>query len=128
MGLRKVCCCLCQTACIVLGICEIIRSLFVAALVMLLLIGGPHGIPKSESWTEGYIEFVDRNFEEVVDPTRRENLEEFFSTCEIFAVIGLALSVILLISSSLMIFGACHKRRGFFLPMLITSPIQLLYW
>ena len=125
MGFKKVCCCLCRTGCIVFGICELFRSLLLAVFLLLLLIRSPPG-SKGEVWAGNYMDYMDQHFEVVVDELSRPNLEEFFSGCHIFVWIGLVLSFILMINSGFLIYGACHKRKEFILPMLIINPIQFL--
>merc|ERR1712025_856558 len=121
MDLRRYCCCLVQTACKVFGVLEILYSLDNFVIVLWLMITGDLG----KDWTEIYMEFMDFHFEEEVKETK--DLKNFLYGCTIFSWIALVLSFILMTSSVLLIYGACHKQRGFFLPILIAIPIQTIF-
>ena len=121
MNLRRYCCCLVQTACKVFGVLEILYSLDNFVIVLWLMITGDLG----KDWTEIYMEFMDFHFEEEVKETK--DLKNFLHGCTIFGWIALVLSFILMTSSVLLIYGACHKQRGFFLPILVAIPIQTIF-
>ena len=121
MNLRRYCCCLVQTACKVFGVLEILYSLETFVSILWLMITGDLG----KNWISSYIEFMDFHFEEEVKETK--DLKNFLHGCTIFCWIALVLSFILMTSSVLLIYGACHKNRGFFLPILVAIPIQTIF-
>jgi hypothetical protein len=121
--MEKCCCCTVRTACLIFG------SLYLIGSILSIGKDGKEVLAemgKSRYQKEQEIDLLVQGTREMGIPTSREDIAFFLSTAHYQTMVGIVMSVLLVISSALLLYGVHSKKEKLLLPSLILWPVDTI--
>jgi len=119
--MERCCCCRVRTACLILG------SLYLLGSLSSIGNGVQEIMKKSGKSKDDYqieVESMVEDMNSIGYLTTNEQMEEFLSMASMWNIVGIVLSVILVITSGLLLYGVHAAKDKFLLPTLVFFPVD----
>jgi|ERR1712059_115013 len=121
--MEKCCCCTVRTACLIFGGLYLIGSI--------LSIGRDGKELMAEMSKSSYeksqeIDTLVQGMQELGIPTSREDITFFTTTALYQTIVGIVMSLLLVISSALLLYGVHSRKEKLLIPSLILWPIDTI--